>query len=139
VRLARWRGDLTLPEPLLWVLHLGHAWLAVGLTLLGMSEVWSVVPASAAIHALTVGAIGTMTLAVMTRATLGHTGRVLTAGAGTTVIYVLITLAAASRVLASFMPESYMALLGVAAGAWIGAFGLFVLLYGPILLRPRAA
>ena len=74
LRLARWRGLATVKEPLLLVLHLGHGWLAIGLVLLGASELTDLVPASAALHALTAGAIGTMILAVMTRATLGHTG-----------------------------------------------------------------
>ena len=75
LRLARWRGLATLREPLLWVLHLGYAWLAVGFCLLGVQAVAPWLPPFTALHALTVGAIGTMTLAVMTRATLGHTGQ----------------------------------------------------------------
>jgi uncharacterized protein involved in response to NO len=102
LRLARWRGLRTASEPLLLILHVGHAWLAGGLLLLGASELVAGFPASAALHALTVGAIGTMTLAVMTRATLGHTGRALAAGPATTAIYALITLAAAARIGAAF-------------------------------------
>ena len=90
----------------------------------------------AGIHALTAGAMGTMTLAMMTRATLGHTGRDLTAGPGTTVIFILITLAAAGRTAASILPDLYSSLLNGAALAWVLAFGLFVLIYAPMLLRP---
>ena len=86
---------------------------------------------------MTVGAIGTMTLAVMTRATLGHTGRALTAGPGTVAIYVLITLAAILRLLAPLGGARYLLLLWVAGAAWSGAFGLFVLLYGRPLLSAR--
>jgi uncharacterized protein involved in response to NO len=75
IRLFRWRGYRTLGEPIVLVLHLGYLWLAVALLLLGLSILPASVPASSAIHALTAGAVGTMTLAVMTRATLGHTGR----------------------------------------------------------------
>jgi uncharacterized protein involved in response to NO len=138
-RLARWRGTLTCSEPLLLVLHVGHGWLALGLAMLGLSELWHGLPPSSALHALTIGAIGTMTLAVMTRATLGHTGRELTAGAGTMAIFILINLAAIARIAAGLVGGGYMPLLALAGTAWIGAFALFVLLYGPLLMRPRAS
>ena len=138
VRLARWRGTRTCSEPLLFVLHVGHGWLAIGMAMLGVSEVWPGLPAASALHALTIGAIGTMTLAVMTRATLGHTGRELTAGLGTTTIFVLINVAAIGRIGAGLVGGGYMPLLALAGTAWIGAFALFVLLYGPMLMRPRA-
>jgi uncharacterized protein involved in response to NO len=89
------------------------------------------------LHALTVGAIGTMTLAVMTRATLGHTGRPLAAGPGTTAIYSLITVAALLRVLAPSAGAEYATALWAAGAAWSGAFLLFAVLYGRVLLRPR--
>ena len=79
-RLARWRGASTVAQPLILILHLGYGWLGAGLALLGLAILWpAVVGTPAAMHALTAGAIGTMTLAIMTRATLGHTGRALTA------------------------------------------------------------
>ena len=80
LRLSRWRGLRTMREPLLLILHIGYGWLALGLLLLGLDGIFEMLPATAALHALTVGAVGTMTLAVMTRASLGHTGRPLTAG-----------------------------------------------------------
>ena len=137
LRLARWCGHRTLGEPLLWVLHLGHGWLALGLVFLGLSELWPAVPQTTALHTLTAGAIGTMILAVMTRATLGHTGRALTADPGTTTIYLLVTLAAVSRVAAGFADGLYLPLLTVSGLAWIGAFLLFVTLYARSLLTPR--
>jgi uncharacterized protein involved in response to NO len=94
MRLARWRGQATLREPLLLVLHVGYGWLALGFLLLALDALIPLLPETTALHALTAGAIGTMTLAVMTRASLGHTGRSLIAGPGTTAIYVLITVAA---------------------------------------------
>lgn len=136
-RLARWRGHATLAEPLVWILHLAYAWMPVGLALLAASHWISAVTPTLAIHALTVGTIGSITLAVMTRATLGHTGRALTAGAGTTLIYLAVTLAAASRLAAAALPDLSMLLLTVSGAAWIAAFGGFALVYGPALLRPR--
>ena len=121
------------------VLHLGYGWLALGFILLGSSDFIAWLPTTAALHALTAGAIGTMTLAVMTRASLGHTGGALTAGRGTVAIYALVTLAALLRVLAPFGAAEYLVLLCLAGAAWSGAFGLFVVLYGPALMRPRPA
>ena len=137
LRLARWRGAATLREPLLWVLHLGYGWLALGLALLGIDGFDPLLPATAALHALTVGAIGTMTLGVMSRASLGHTGRALVAGPRTTAIYVLVTTAALLRLVAPLGGASYLLLLGSAGAAWSGAFGLFVLSYAGPLMRPR--
>jgi uncharacterized protein involved in response to NO len=139
VRLIRWRGYAAYREPLLWILHLGYGWLAVGFLLLGLNGLLPLVPQTAALHALTAGAIGTMTLAVMTRASLGHTGRPLTAGGGTTAVYILVTAAAALRVLAGLPGMPYMPMLALAGAAWSGAFGLFVVLYARPLTRPRAA
>ena len=133
VRLARWRGLATLKEPLLFVLHAGYGWLALGLLLAGLNGFFEWLPASAPLHALTVGAIGTMTLAVMTRASLGHTGRPLAAGAGTIAIYALVSLAALLRVV-SPMSANAVEVTGAAGIAWIGAFALFALLYGPLLV-----
>jgi uncharacterized protein involved in response to NO len=138
VRLSRWRGLATIGEPLLFVLHAGYAWLALGLALLGLNGLFAWAPAGAPLHALTVGAIGTMTLAVMTRATLGHTGRPLTAGAATLAIYALVTLAAVFRVAAPLSGSGIIVLTSLAGLAWTAAFTLFVFRYGPMLLRPRA-
>jgi uncharacterized protein involved in response to NO len=136
-RLARWRGQATLREPLLWVLHLGYGWLAVGLVFSAVNDLTPVLPRTTALHALTTGAIGTMTLAVMTRASLGHTGRPLAAGRGTTMIYVLITLAALLRLVAPLGGRHYVVLLSFAGAAWTGAFTFFVLLYARPLALPR--
>src|SRR5579884_3296505 len=139
LRLAQWRGAATWREPLLWVLHLGYFWLGLGLVLLGLDTLLPLMPQTAALHALTVGAIGTMTLAVMTRASLGHTGRPLTAGPGTTAIYALVTLAALLRLAAPLVDVDYVLMLSLAGAAWSGAFGLFVLLYAAPLALPRPA
>lgn len=137
VRVARWRGWRTTDEGLVTILHLGYLWLGVGLVLLGLSMLGGAITASAALHVLTLGAMGTMILAVMTRAILGHTGRALTAGAGTLTVYALVTVALALRVANEFAPSTE--LVWAAAVAWSAAFGLFVAIYAPMTVRPRDA
>jgi uncharacterized protein involved in response to NO len=136
-RLARWRGIATLEEPLLLVLHVGYLWLVIGVALLGLSLISDVVPPAAAVHALTAGAMGTMTLAVMTRATLGHTGRVLRADKVTMLIYALASASALLRIVAAWVIDGQTDLYDVAALAWVGAFALFAAEYGPMLLAAR--
>ncbi|HEY5711768.1 MAG TPA: NnrS family protein [Allosphingosinicella sp.] len=137
LRLARWGGMRSVREPIVLILHVGYSWVPIGLLLLGGSILSPSIPRSAAIHALTGGAMATMILAVMTRAILGHTGRELKAGAGTVVLYALVTLGALLRVgtpLGLLQPAIGMM---IAAIAWAGAFLLFLAVYGPILFRPR--
>jgi uncharacterized protein involved in response to NO len=139
-RLARWRGWKTSAEPLVLVLHAGYLWLALGLALLGLGVVApAAVPSAAGVHALTAGAFGVMTLAVMTRASLGHTGQALTASASVSAIYLLVNAAAAVRTTSPFWPDQYAMLLVLAAVLGSGAFAVFVAVYAPLLLRPRAA
>ena len=133
LRLARWRGHKTRTEPLVWVLHVGYGWIAAGFALLAVSLLTSALPQTAAIHAFTAGAVGTMTLAVMTRATLGHTGRTLTAGPGTTAIYVLVTASGVLRVVSPIVADVESAVVALSGLCWIAAFGLFVVFYGPLL------
>lgn len=138
VRLARWRPLASLAEPLLAVLHVAYLFVPLGLLaagggrLLGRSEL-----AAASTHLWTVGAIGLMTVAVMTRATRGHTGRALTAPPGTVAAYALLGLAALLRAAASLWPEAAAGLVPAAGLAWTLAFALFLALYGPMLLAPR--
>jgi uncharacterized protein involved in response to NO len=139
VRLLRWAGDRTLRDPLVLVLHVAFALVPTGFLLCGLSALApDLVPAAAGLHAFGVGAIGGMTLAVMTRATLGHTGRALVAGRATSALYCAIALAVALRVAAAFLPEQG-ALLDLSAAAWAAAFLGYAALYGPMLWRPRAA
>jgi uncharacterized protein involved in response to NO len=138
LRLVRWRGHAVRREPLLWVLHLGYAWVGLGFLLLA-----GIVPALSqisALHAFTAGAIGTMILAVMTRASLGHTGRPLVAGPMTRTIYALVTAAAILRVVAPLWGDIYawIAMLTLSATAWVGAFGLFAFAYSGALTRRRS-
>lgn len=139
VRLARWRGYATRAEPLVAILHLGYAWLPVGLVLLGLERFVPALAVLSAEHAFAAGAIGTMTLAVMTRAALGHTGRTLAAGPATVAIYALVTAGAVLRVVAFALPLDPRAALAVGGALWAGAFLLFAVRYAPILARPRPA
>jgi uncharacterized protein involved in response to NO len=136
VRLARWAGERTGSERLVLVLHIAYAFLPLGFFLSGLAA-FGLVPHSAGLHAWMVGAVGTMTLAVMTRATLGHTGRDLTAGAGTQAIYACAIVAGLARVAASLFPAWGFLLIHLAALSWVAAFAGFALLYGPILVRER--
>jgi uncharacterized protein involved in response to NO len=137
VRLARWGGWRTASDALLLVLHVGYLWVPAGLALLGWSVLDPALPRTAAIHALTAGAMATMILAVTTRATLGHTGRELRAGALTVGAYWLVTLGALLRLAASLGWIGYQAGLEFAGALWGGAFVLFLVAYGPILFGPR--
>jgi uncharacterized protein involved in response to NO len=137
VRLARWAGDRTLADRLVLVLHVGYAFVPIGFLLIGAS-VWSPdVPPSAGMHAWTVGAIGLMTLAVMTRATLGHTGQPLRAGPATQAVYGCVLLAVLLRLVAAF--SGSMALVEYAGVAWITGFACFLLFYGPLLAARKPA
>lgn len=135
-RLARWRGWLARREALVWILHLGYAWLGVGLILLGLAAlVPEAAPFTAGVHALTAGAMGVETLAIMTRATRGHTGRPRIADRSTLAIYLLILSAAVVRVAAPFLVGWTLPLLAVSATLWALAFAAFVAAYGPMLMR----
>jgi uncharacterized protein involved in response to NO len=137
VRVARWRGLSARREPIVLIMHLGYLWLAVSLLLMGLAALApGVIDATTALHALSAGAVGTMTLAVMTRASLGHTGRAIVTSRATLTIYLLVTLGAIGRVAAPFTGEFYLATLFAGGMLWSASFGLFVLAYAPVLLRP---
>jgi uncharacterized protein involved in response to NO len=137
-RMSGWQTWYVRCDPLLWSLHAGAAWVAVGLMLVGASDLGAEVPAAAGLHALTAGAMGSMILAVMTRVGLGHTGRPLALPRDIVWSYALVHVAAVGRVVAPFVSgEGQRALLLASGLAWAGAFGLFVLRYWPILTTPR--
>jgi uncharacterized protein involved in response to NO len=140
VRLSRWAGLSSWPEILLFILHVGYGWIALGTALLGLSIFDIGVPAPSALHALTAGAVAVMILAVMPRVTLGHTGRDLIANRATVLVFVLINAAAIVRVCASWHTALMATLLLIAGALWITAFGLFELVYGPMLAtrQPRS-
>lgn len=140
VRLWRWKGTYTWREPLLLVLHLGYAFVPLGFLLGAMSmPVPGILTGTAALHAWTVGAVGLMTLGVMSRATRGHTGHELTASLMTVASYGTMIAAAFLRIAAGFFPQAYMMLIELAGAAWIAAFAFFLVEYAPMLLKPRVA
>lgn len=136
-RLARWAGWRTLSQPLVWILHLGYAWLAVGLILLGLPALGAPFATSAGLHALTAGAMGVMIMAVTTRAARGHTGRELAAGSGTLALYLLINAAAAVRVAGGLWPAFHADALILSSAFWAAALLGFAAAYGPMLAQPR--
>lgn len=137
LRLLRWSGWRTASSPIVLILHLAYLWIPAGLILLGSAGFGLPFSQSTGIHALTAGAMASMILAVMTRATLGHTGRALHADLLTKLCYVAIQFAAIVRVAASVWSDHFELLLHVAGGLWIAAFGLFSAAYGPKLVHQR--
>jgi uncharacterized protein involved in response to NO len=140
MRLARWVGYRTFAEPLVAVLHAAYAFLPLGALGLGVEILAPGLLGMAAVQHLWMGgAIGLMTLAVMTRATLGHTGQALAAGAGTIVIYLALVLAVLARVAMGVWPGQAPLLLTVSGLSWLGAFAGFTVFYGRLLLQLPAA
>jgi len=137
-RMLGWQTLRTWHDPLVWSLHAGMAWVAVGLLLVAAGDFGGCVPASSGLHAVTAGAMGSMILAVMTRVGLGHTGRALVLPKGAIGSYLLVHAGAAARVLATLVGDPARAPLLLIGGLlWAAAFGLFAAIYGSILLRPR--
>lgn len=136
VHLTRWAGDRTWRDRLVLILHVAYAFVPLGFVLTGLAAL-GVIPAGAGIHAWTGGAMGGMTLAVMSRASLGHTGRALVATRTTQALYALIVVAALARILAVLMPHWTTALIHLAGAAWAATFIGFALTYWNVLARPR--
>jgi uncharacterized protein involved in response to NO len=133
IRLGRWKGLRTLAEPLVTILHAGYVFVPIGFVLMAAAIFWpDLVPRAAAVHAWTAGAIGLMTLAVMTRASLGHTGQPLTASNLVTAIYVSAAIGAAARILAAFGVAA-ISMLTIAALCWTLAFLTFAFAFAPLL------
>jgi uncharacterized protein involved in response to NO len=137
LRLVRWAGDRTIRDPLVLILHLAYAFIPLGMALAALAALYpgTIAPA-AAVHAFGVGAVGTMTLAVMVRATRGHTGRPLRAGKAGCFVFAAILIAAVARIAAAF-GLSGDGLIHIAGCAWAAAFLGFALFHGGMLLRPR--
>lgn len=137
VRLALWDSRRTLKVPLVWVLHVGYAWVVVHLALRAVAAA-GFVTESLAFHALAVGAIGELTLGMMTRTARGHTARPLVADRWETTAYVLVLLAAIVRVFGGWgFPSRYVETVIGAGALWSTAFGIYFVRYWPILTRPR--
>jgi uncharacterized protein involved in response to NO len=138
-RLLRWAGLKTLEEPLVWVLHAGYAFVPLGALLLGLAilrDDYLLVQATQ--HVWMAGAIGLMTLSVMSRATLGHTGRDLSAGPGTTAVYLSLIISVFTRLAAGVWPQIAAETYQLSGLLWLAAFAGFVAIYGPMLARPGA-
>lgn len=135
LRLGRWAGASTWREPLVLILHIGYGFIPLGFFLVALAMFApQLMQPMAALHAWTVGAVGVMTLAVMTRATLGHTGRPLNASRLTSVTYAFIILAALARIASGISPLDQILLVEIAAAAWVIAFALFLIEYAPMLV-----
>jgi uncharacterized protein involved in response to NO len=121
------------------MLHVAYAWLPVGYTLMACASLGWVFPPTAALHALTMGAMGSMVLAMITRVPLGHTGRALHASPLTAVAYAVLTIAVAIRVLSPLAGAAYQAMIDASAAGWMLAFAIFSIQYWPILTRTRVS
>ncbi|MBU2678196.1 MAG: NnrS family protein, partial [Gammaproteobacteria bacterium] len=138
-RLSRWHGLKTGTQPIVWILHVAYLWLPVGLFLKAIYVFTGAAWAVHWLHALGAGAAATMILAVMTRASLGHTGRALVVPKAIAVAYGLLVASVAVRVFgSSILPLGYRTTIVVAGALWLVSFGIYVLVYMPILLGPRA-
>jgi uncharacterized protein involved in response to NO len=135
-RLARWAGDRAWRDRLVFILHVAYAFIPLGFVLAGLSAL-GLVPVTAGVHAWTGGAVGAMTLAVMSRASLGHTGRPLTASGALQALYGLVVLSALTRIVVALAPEWSQLLLPAAGLGWAAAFLGFALAYWPVLTRAR--
>ncbi len=137
IRLAGWYTHKYWAVPLLWVLHLGYGWIVIGFLLTALAALKIVTP-SLALHAYTAGAIGTLTLGMMARVSLGHTGRMLEPAKLIELSFALISLAAAVRVLLPLLlPGTYGTAVTISGLFWMAAFTIFTLIYTPILVQSR--
>jgi uncharacterized protein involved in response to NO len=135
-RQAGWAPLATRARPILWILHLSHAWIPVGFVLLGLSA-FGIVIGAAALHAFAVGALSGTIVGMITRTALGHTARPLVAGRSETLAYALIHAAALARVGAALWLAAYMPLVMAAAALWSLAFAVYFMVYAPRLAQPR--
>ncbi len=138
LRMAGWHSLKSRHEPIVWILHVAYLWLPIGLTLRALFLSGGFAWAAHWQHALAAGATATMILAVMTRASLGHTGRSLVVAPAIIMAYVSLVLAVAVRVFGpALLPVSYTAIILTAGSLWVLTFLLFAIVYVPILLGPR--
>ncbi len=137
-RAAHWGTRHVFREPLLWILHVTYAWIPAGLALRVAARLHPAIPLSLATHALTVGGIGGVTLGMMARVALGHTGRKLEVGKPITAAFALVTLSALVRVALPLLSPAHTTRAHQLSGVLFAlAFGLFLAIYTPILTRPR--
>ena len=138
LRIASWQSHKTWRVPLIWILHLAQLWLVIGFALRGVALLTDIMPQATALHALTLGAVGSLTLGMMTRVALGHTGRPLNIKPIIPWTYVAISLAAVIRIsVPEIWPEQAMMANALAGALWTFAFTTFVVVYLPVLTSPR--
>lgn len=138
IRLWRWRGWTTVAEPIVFVLHIAYLFVVLGFAAIAAAS-FGLMESAAALHVLTVGTIATMMLAVMTRATRGHTGRELSASRRTIAAYAALVLSALVRPLNMVLPDQAPAIFALSGALWIAAFVIFLSEYGPMLVNKRRA
>ena len=137
IRLGGWYTYRYWRVPLLWVLHLGYSWIVVGF-LLKAGSVLEVIPPQFTLHAFSLGAIGVLTMGMMARVSLGHTGRPLKVGPGMAIAFAAVNLAAVTRGLLPILhPQWFSQLVILSGGLWLIAYAIFSVVYVPILLQPR--
>lgn len=138
MRMLQWRSLATLRQPIVWVLHLGYVWLPVGLALKSMALLSGAAVSAFWLHALTIGVLATMIMAVMTRASLGHTGRALVVDPAMALGYLLLLAATLVRVFGlTVLGLPYPFVIVISACCWTAAFAIFLAVYAPILCSPR--
>jgi len=138
LRMAGWNTLKTLKYPLLWILHMGYLWIIIGFFLIFLSDVVGILPRSVAIHAFTAGSMGTMIIGMMSRVSLGHSGRPLHLAKGFISSYIFITLSGVIRVASGFYMEHYTLGILLAGFFWGLSFLIFLIYYSRILILPRA-
>lgn len=136
-RALRWRIWVTLKTPLVWPLHLSYWAICIGLLMLGLEKLGLLASASSAYHAITVGGIGLMILAMTSRVSLGHSGRMLQVGKLMTLAFSLLVFTFIARVIAPLYFTSYIPLILLSSALWVLAYSAFVIVYFPILFKSR--
>jgi uncharacterized protein involved in response to NO len=137
LRMSRWHGWRTAANPIVWILHVGYGWLVVGLVLMAISCFTPALPISSSIHAMTAGAIASMIMAIMSRASLGHSGRPLKVGKAMIWAYSLLSVGTILRLIAPLFPTALIPLTHSGGSLWSLAWLIFAIVYWPILTRPR--
>lgn len=138
IRLLGWKPWKTMRFPILWILHVGYLWIVVGFLLIFLSDILALLPRSVAIHAFTAGAMSTFIIGMMSRVSLGHTGRPLKLARGFVLSYIFVTVSGIIRVASGFLPEYYGEGILLSGIFWALSFMIFILFYFSILMSPRA-
>jgi uncharacterized protein involved in response to NO len=136
-RMLGWKSWKLKGSPLLWILHLGYLWIVIGFLLVFLSDKFALLPRSVAIHAFTAGAMGTFIIGMMSRVSLGHTGRPLKLSKGFVISYLFITLSGIIRVGSTFFPDFYSDGILLSGFCWVLSFVIFLAYYSSILISPR--